>query len=119
VKCPHPVSYTHLDVYKRQIFWRPVGKQNLRVPLFRAVAGIGRHQIRGRDAARDADHRRVAPPALAFTRERPDRAGAVKQAGAVADDRPVARFAEIINARPQKLSRVGRVVAHGDPLRCV
>ena len=79
---------------------RPVGKENQREFFVAGVAGVNRHRVRRCDAARNEEHRLVAPPALALERHGARRAGAVEQTRTMHDERPVSRLADIINAAP-------------------
>ena len=65
------------------------------------------------------NHRLTAPPALPLERQRARPAGPIQQSRTVADVRPAARLAEIVNARPQKLSGIRRMIANGRPLPAV
>ena len=60
-------------------------------------------------------NRLIAPPALAFIGHRLDGAGAVEQSGACRNNRPYERFAQVIDAAPEKLAGVLHVIAGRQP----
>src|SRR6266404_7259372 len=100
--------------------WRPVGEQHLWTSfLQRVVARVGGQRGCTRNAARGVDHRLVAPPTLTLKGKRARCARAVEQARVIRDGGPLRRFTNIVNARPQELSRVRRIVAKRQPDRAV
>ena len=92
--------HLHIFLMRGQIARRPIGKQNLGMPFFRPIAGVGGHELRAGDAASQSDHGGRAPPALPLASQRADGTGAVQQTRSVTDDRPPAGFAQIINTGP-------------------
>src|SRR5438552_16946043 len=98
------------------IGWRPVGEQDLLATLqVGLVSWIRGRQSSRSNAARDENHRIVTPPTLSLETDRPGSARQIKQPRAVRHGWPARRFAEVIDSRPQKLSRVSRIVTQGDP----
>src|SRR5580698_4454175 len=87
----------------------------MRITLVRSITRIYGHSVRRGDSPDHEDHRLGAPPTLALEGGRAGRAGAVEQAGTMADKRPAARFAQIINAAPEELPGIRRIVAQGQP----
>ena len=63
----------------------------------------------------EINHRLVAPQALPEPRQRLFKSAEIQQAGAAGAVRPRARLAQIINARPEKLSGHISVVPHRPP----
>ena len=81
----------------------------------RVETGIAGCRALGFDTATHINHRFVAPPALALEGARARRAGPIEQSRAGGDDGPAPGFTEVIDAAPEKLAGIGRVVAKSEP----
>ncbi len=79
------------------------------------VARVGWRGLARRDSPGDVDHGLVGPPTLSLVADRFDGASAVEQTEIGGDGRPSARFAEVVDAGPQELAGVGRIVAQRQP----
>ena len=95
---------------------RPIGEENLAAfPFESFISGIRWSLLGDADAAKDADHRPFAPPALALVTAGGDEARAVQQAAVEDGERPTAGLAEVVDAAPQELPGVLGIVAAFKP----
>ena len=94
----------------------PVGQQRLaQIGRSGLVAGIGGSFFTDADAAQQMHSGRCGPPTLPFPGTWVRRSCAIEQAKGTADRRPLACLAQIVNAGPEKLACVRRVVTQSQP----